>query len=45
MSVSKDLKRDYQAYSASYNRRRNENVPKLLADVKEQLSEKMRRKT
>lgn len=42
MSISKDLKKDYQAYSASYNRRRNENVPKLLDDVKEQLSEKMK---
>lgn len=42
MSISKDLKRDYQAYSASYNKRRNENVQKLLADVKEQLNEKMK---
>lgn len=42
MSVSKDLKRDYQAYSISYNKKRTENVSKLLDDVKEQLSEKMK---
>lgn len=42
MSISKDLKKDYQAYSISYNKKRTENVPKLLDDVKEQLKEKMK---
>lgn len=42
MSISKDLKKDYQAYSISYNKKRTENVSKLLDDVKEQLKEKMK---